>query len=83
METSKFAENAKSLYLAGFLIILFGLIHNDTFYNIVDYSIIGIGLIIVCLGILETLKSIWYIITGSVKVMIICMKYTRKQENQL
>ena len=58
MERFKFAENAKSFYLAGFLIILFGLIHNDTFYNIIDYSIIGVGLIIVCLGILETLKSI-------------------------
>jgi hypothetical protein len=58
MERSKFAENAKSFYLAGFLIILFGLIHIDTFYNIVEYSIIGVGLIIVCLGILETLKSI-------------------------
>jgi hypothetical protein len=58
MERSKFAENAKSFYLAGFLIILFGLIHIDTFYNIVDYSIIGVGLIVVCLGILETLKSI-------------------------
>jgi hypothetical protein len=58
MERSKFAENAKSLYLAGFLIILFGLIHSDTFYNIMDYSIIGVGLIIVCLGIIETLKSI-------------------------
>jgi hypothetical protein len=34
MERSKFAENAKSFYLAGFLIILFGLIHIDTFYNI-------------------------------------------------
>ncbi|MGB7968654.1 MAG: hypothetical protein WCF28_03650 [Methanobacterium sp.] len=58
METSKFVENAKSLYLAGFLIILFGLIHIDTFYNIVDYSIILFGLIIVGLGILETLKSV-------------------------
>jgi hypothetical protein len=60
MERSKFAENAKSLYLAGFLIILFGLIHSDTLYNIMDYSIIGVGLIIVCLGILETLKSMRY-----------------------
>jgi hypothetical protein len=58
MERSKFAENGKSFYLAGFLIILFGLIHIDIFYNIVDYSIIGVGLIIVGLGILETLKSI-------------------------
>ena len=58
MERSRFAENDKSLYLAGFLIILFGLIHSDTFYNIVDYSIIGVGLIIVFMGILETLKSI-------------------------
>ena len=58
MERSKFAENAKGFYLAGFLIILFGLIHIDTFYNIVDYSIIGVGLIIVCMGILESLKSI-------------------------
>ena len=58
MEGSKFAENAKSFYLAGFLIILFGLIHFDMFYNIVDYSIIGFGLLFVCMGIKESLKSI-------------------------
>jgi hypothetical protein len=58
MEASKFAENAKSFYLAGSLIILFGLIHFDTFYNIVDYIIIALGLVIVCLGFKETLKSI-------------------------
>ena len=57
MERSKFAENAMGFYLAGFLIILFGLIHIDTFYNIVDYSIIAVGLIIVCMGILESFKS--------------------------
>ena len=58
MEQSKFAENAKSLYLAGFLILLFGLIHFDTLYNILDYFIIGVGLTVVCLGILENLKTI-------------------------
>lgn len=61
MERSRFAENAKSFYFAGFLIILFGLIHVDTFYNILDYSIICVGLITLCLGVLETLKSIWNI----------------------
>ena len=58
MERSKFAENAKSLYLAGFLILLFGFIHIDTLYNILDYFVIGVGLTVVCLGILENLKTI-------------------------
>jgi hypothetical protein len=58
MNRTRFVENAKSFYLLGLLILLFGIIHIDTFYNFVDYLIIGLGLLIVGLGIIETLKSI-------------------------
>ncbi len=58
MNRTRFVENAKSFYLLGLLILLFGIIHIDTFYNFVDYLIIGLGLLIVSLGIIETLKSI-------------------------
>ena len=51
---TRFVENAKSFYLLGLLILLFGIIHIDTFYNFVDYLIIGLGLLIVSLGIIET-----------------------------
>jgi hypothetical protein len=58
MNRTRFDENSKSFYLLGLLILLFGVIHIDTFYNFVDYLIIGMGLLIVGLGIIETLKSI-------------------------
>ena len=58
MNRTRFDENAKSFYLLGLLILLFGIIHIDTFYNFVAYLIIGMGLLIVGLGIIETLKSI-------------------------
>ncbi len=58
MKSEKFTENSKKFYLIGFLFILIGIILNYMDYSTFDYSIIGIGILLVILGVNESIKSI-------------------------
>ena len=56
MKSEKYLENSKKLYVIGLLFILFGLIVININFNVLDYSVIGIILLV--LGLNETIKSI-------------------------
>ena len=58
MKSEKYLENSKKLYVIGLLFILFGLILININFNVLDYSVIGIGIILLVLGLNETIKSI-------------------------
>ena len=58
MKSEKYLENSKRFYVIGLLLILFGLILINIEFNDLDYSIIGIGIILLVLGVNETIKSI-------------------------
>lgn len=55
MKSEKYLENSKKLYVIGLLFILFGLILININFNVLDYSVIGIILLV--LGLNETIKS--------------------------
>ena len=58
MKSEKYLENSKKLYVIGLIFILFGLILINLNFNVLDYSVIGIGIILLVLGLNETIKSI-------------------------
>jgi uncharacterized membrane protein HdeD (DUF308 family) len=58
MKSEKYLENSKKFYVIGLMFILFGLILINLDFSVLDYSIIGIGIILLVLGINETIKSI-------------------------
>ena len=58
MKSEKYLENSKKFYIIGILFILFGLILINLNFNVLDYSVIGIGIILLVLGLNETIKSI-------------------------
>ena len=58
MKSEKYLENSKRFYVIGLLFILFGLIIINIDFHDLDYSIIGIGIILLVLGVNETIKSI-------------------------
>jgi hypothetical protein len=58
MKSEKYLENSKKLYVIGLIFILFGLILININFNVLDYSLIGIGIILLVLGLNETIKSI-------------------------
>jgi len=58
MKSEKYLENSKRFYVIGLLFILFGLILINIEFNDLNYSIIGIGIILLVLGVNETIKSI-------------------------
>jgi len=58
MKSEKYLENSKKFYIIGILFILFGLILINLNFNVLDYSVIGIGIILLVLGLDETIKSI-------------------------
>jgi uncharacterized membrane protein HdeD (DUF308 family) len=57
MKSEKYLENSKRFYVIGLLFILFGVILIHIEFNDLDYSIIGIGIILLVLGVNETIKS--------------------------
>jgi len=59
MKSEKYLENSKRFYIIGLLFILVGLILINIDFIDLDYSIIGIGIILLVLGANETIKSIW------------------------
>ncbi len=57
MKSEKYLGNSKRFYVIGLLFFLFGLILIDIEFSDLDYSIIGIGIILLVLGVNETIKS--------------------------
>jgi uncharacterized membrane protein HdeD (DUF308 family) len=58
MKPTKYTKNSIRYYFIGFLLILIGVILIYTYYHPLFYSIIGIGLLFLILGINETIKYI-------------------------
>jgi uncharacterized membrane protein HdeD (DUF308 family) len=58
MKSGRYTENSIRFYIIGLLFIIVGLILINMNYNTLDYSIIAIGILLLILGINETLKSI-------------------------
>jgi len=58
MRSGGYTENSIRFYIIGLLFIIVGLILINMNYNTLDYSIIAIGILLLILGINETLKSI-------------------------
>ena len=58
MKSGKNTENSMKFYIIGLLFVLVGLILINVKFNILDYSLIGIGAVLLILGINETIKSI-------------------------
>jgi hypothetical protein len=58
MKYRKLLKNSWKFYLTGFIFILCGLTLIDINYNKVFYSLIGIGVLLIALGVNETLISI-------------------------
>ncbi len=56
MISEKYLENSKRFFVIGLLFILFGLILINIDFNVLDYSIIGIGIILLVLGVNETIN---------------------------
>jgi len=51
-------ENSKTFYILGLLSILIGLILINIDFNFLDYSLLGIGIVLLILGLNETIKPI-------------------------
>ena len=58
MKSGKNTRNSIKFYVISLLFILVGLILINVKFNILDYSLIGIGAVLLILGIDETIKSI-------------------------
>ncbi len=56
MNSKMLFENSKTFYISGLLLILIGLILINRDFNILDYSLLGIGVVLLVLGINETIK---------------------------
>ena len=51
-------ENSRTFYILGLLSILIGLILINIDFNFLDYSLLGIGILLLVLGLSETYKTI-------------------------
>lgn len=58
MSADKYLGKSKWYYLTGALFIIVGLLSLMIYFSLLDYAIIGIGIVLVVLGVNETLKSI-------------------------
>ena len=64
MNSKMLFENSKTFYISGLLLILIGLILINRDFNILDYSLLGIGSrVLLVLGINETIKPFKFILT--------------------
>lgn len=51
-------ENSRTFYILGFIFILIGLILINLDFDILDYSLLGIGVVLLVLGLNESIKPI-------------------------
>jgi EamA domain-containing membrane protein RarD len=58
MKSGKYTENSIKFYIIGLMFVLVGLILLNIKFSILDYSLIGIGVVLLILRIDETIKSI-------------------------
>jgi uncharacterized membrane protein HdeD (DUF308 family) len=58
MNSKMLFENSRTFYILGLLSILIGLILVNLDFNILDYSLLGIGIVLLVLGLNETIKPI-------------------------
>ena len=58
MNSKMLFENSKTFYILGLLSILIGLILINLDFNFLDYSLVGIGILLIVLGLNETIKPI-------------------------
>jgi hypothetical protein len=58
MNSKKLFGTSNTLYLIGLIFILIGLILINVDFNFLDYSLVGIGIVILVLGLSEALKPI-------------------------
>lgn len=56
MNSKMLLENSKTFYISGLLFILIGLILISLDFNFLDYSLLGIGIVLLVLGLNETIK---------------------------
>lgn len=56
MNSKMLYENSRTYYFLGLLSILIGLILINFDFNILDYTLFGIGIVLLVLGLTETLK---------------------------
>ena len=56
MNTKNLFRNSRTFYIIGLLLILIGLIIINIDFNFLDYSLIGIGIVLLILGLNETIK---------------------------
>ena len=58
MNSKMIFENSRTFYILGLLSILIGLILINLDFNSLDYSLLGIGIVLLVLGLNETIKPI-------------------------
>jgi uncharacterized membrane protein HdeD (DUF308 family) len=58
MNSKMLFENSRTFYILGLLSILIGLILINLDFNFLDYSLLGIGIVLLVLGLNETIKPI-------------------------
>lgn len=58
MESARYLQNSKNYYISGLLFILVGFILTNVHFSLLDYPVIGIGVILMILGLNETIKCI-------------------------
>ena len=51
-------KNSETFYILGLLFILSGLLLINLDFNFLDYSLLGIGIVLLVLGLNETIKPI-------------------------
>ena len=56
MNSKMLFENSKTFYISGLLLILIGLILINIDFNFLDYSLLGVGIVLLVLGLNETIK---------------------------
>ncbi len=58
MNVKMLLENSRTFYILGFIFILIGLILINLDFDILDYSLLGIGVVLLVLGLNESIKPI-------------------------
>ena len=56
MNSKMLFQNSRTFFILGLLSILIGLILINLDFNFLDYSLIGIGIVLLILGLSETIK---------------------------
>ena len=56
MNSKMLFQNSQTFFISGLLSILIGLILINLDFNFLDYSLVGIGIVLLVLGLSETIK---------------------------